>query len=95
MCEPCDVVGYSFKVIQINSREGGLLYVLKEEGNALGAHIRDLKQARTATVVNKQLNFTVKDKPRTTNYIYCIFEAYFMMKSVWKNYIDCFEVNRK
>ena len=42
----------------------------------------DLKQARTATAVNKQLNFTVKNKPDTTNYIYCIFEAYFMIKSV-------------
>ena len=42
---------------------------------------RDLKQARTATAVNKQLNFTVKNKPHTTNYIYCIFEAYFMIKS--------------
>ena len=39
-------------------------------------NIRDLKQARTATAVNKQLNFTVKNKPHTTNYIYCIFEAY-------------------
>ena len=38
-----------------------------------------------ATAVNKQLNFTVKNKPRTTSYIYCIFEAYFMIKSVWKN----------
>ena len=54
-----------------------------------GAHIlcfrlinRDLKQTRTATAVNKQLNVTVKDKPYTTNYIYCIFEAYFMIKSV-------------
>ena len=54
--------------------------------------IRDLKQARTATAVNKQLNFTVKNKPHTTNSIYCIFEAYFMIKSVWKNCIDCFEV---
>ena len=36
-------------------------------------HSRDLKQARTATAVNKQLNFTVKNKPHTTNYIYCIF----------------------
>ena len=44
--------------------------------------IRDLKQARTATAVNKQRNFTVKNKPHTTNYIYCIFEAYFMIKSV-------------
>ena len=44
--------------------------------------IRDLKQARTATAVNKQLNFTAKNKPHTTNYIYCIFEAYFMIKSV-------------
>ena len=43
---------------------------------------RDLMQARTATAVNKQLNFTVKNKPHTTNYIYCIFEAYFMIKSV-------------
>ena len=31
---------------------------------------RDLKQARTATAVNTQLNFTVKNKPHTTNYIY-------------------------
>ena len=44
--------------------------------------IRDLKQARTATAGNKQLNFTVKNKPHTTNYIYCIFEAYFTIKSV-------------
>ena len=36
-------------------------------------HNRDLKQARTATAVNKQLNFTVGNKPHTTNYIYCIF----------------------
>ena len=53
---------------------------------------RDRKQARTATAVNKQLNFTLKNKLHTTNYIYCIFEAYFMIKSVWKNCIDCFEV---
>ena len=52
---------------------------------------RDLKQTRTATAVNKQLNFTVKNKPHTTN-ICCIFEAYFMIKSVWKNCTDCFEV---
>ena len=58
-------------------------------------NIRDLKQTRTATAVNKQLNFTVKNKPHTTNYIYYIFEAYFMIKSVWKNCIDCFEVNLK
>ena len=58
-------------------------------------HVRELKQARTATAVNKQLNFTVKNKPHTTNYIYCIFEAYFMIKSVWKDCIDCFEVNLK
>ena len=43
---------------------------------------RDLKQTRTATAVNKQLNFTVKNKPHTNNYIYCIFEAYFMIKSL-------------
>ena len=43
---------------------------------------RDLKEARTATAVNKQLNLTVKNKPHTTNYIYCIFEAYSMIKSV-------------
>ena len=43
---------------------------------------RDLKQGRTATAVNKQLNFTVKNKLHTTNYIYCIFEGYFMIKSV-------------
>ena len=49
-------------------------------------------QARTVTAGNKQLNFTVKNKPHTTNYIYCIFEAYFRIKSVWKNCIDCFEV---
>ena len=34
--------------------------------------------SRMATAVNKQLNFTVKNKPHTTNYIYCIF----MIKSV-------------
>ena len=28
--------------------------------------MRDLKQARTATAVNKQLNFNVKKKPQTT-----------------------------
>ena len=44
--------------------------------------VRDLKQTRTATAVNKQLNFTVKNKRHTTNYIYCIFEAYFMIKNV-------------
>ena len=49
-------------------------------------NIRDLKQTRTATAVNKQLNFTVQNKPHTTDYIYCIFEAYFMIKR------DCFEV---
>ena len=31
---------------------------------------KELKQARTATTVNKQLNFTVKNKPHTTNYMY-------------------------
>ena len=31
---------------------------------------RDLKQARTATAVNKQLNFRVKKKPQTTDYVY-------------------------
>ena len=44
--------------------------------------IRDLKQTRTATAGNKQLNFTVKHKPHTTNYIYCIFKEYFIIKSV-------------
>ena len=45
--------------------------------------IRELKQSscRTAMVVNKQLNFRVKTKPQTTS-TYCIFEAYFMIKSV-------------
>ena len=37
-----------------------------------GVYIRDLKQARTATAVNKQLNFTVKNKPHTTT----IYTAY-------------------
>ena len=32
--------------------------------------------------VNKQPNLTVKNKPHTTSYIYCIFEVYFMIKSV-------------
>ena len=31
-------------------------------------HIGNLKQARTATAVNKQLNFTVKNKPHTINF---------------------------
>ena len=34
--------------------------------------IRDLKQARTATAVNKQLNFRVKNKPQTTDYVYVL-----------------------
>ena len=46
-----------------------------------GLHYRDRKQARTATAVNKQLNFRVKKKPLTTS-TYCIFEAYFMIKSL-------------
>ena len=49
---------------------------------SIGNFNRDLKQARTARAVNKQLHFTIKNKPHTTNYIYCIFEAYFMIKSV-------------
>ena len=57
------------------------LLVLLEE------NIRELKQARTATAVNRQLHFTVRNKPHTTNYIYCIFEAHFMIKSVWMNCI--------
>ena len=44
------------------------------KGSTIG--IRDLKQTRMATALNKQLNFTVKNKPHTTNYMYCIFEAY-------------------
>ena len=32
-----------------------------------------LRVETTATAVNKQLNFTVKNKPHTTNYIHCIF----------------------
>ena len=38
---------------------------------------RELKQTRTATAVNKQLN-------HTQLIIYCILEAYFMTKSLWK-----------
>ena len=35
--------------------------------------IRDLKQARrTATAVNKQLNFRVKKKPQITDYVYVL-----------------------
>ena len=52
-----------------------------------------LRQARKATVGNKRLNFSVIKKPHTTDYVYCKFEAYFMIKSLWKNCIDCFEVN--
>ena len=49
---------------------------------------RELKQA------NKQLNFSVKKEPKQrTTYAYCIFEAFFMIKSLWKNCIDCFEVD--
>ena len=33
---------------------------------------RNLKQARTATAVNKQLNFRVKKKPQTTDYVYVL-----------------------
>ena len=56
--------------------------VTVEEHVSNQAYNRDLKQTRTATAVNKQLNFTLKNKLHTTNYIYCIFEAYFMIKSV-------------
>ena len=45
--------------------------------------IRDLKQARTATAVNKQLHFRVKRNHRQlTTSTYCIFEAYFTIKSL-------------
>ena len=57
-----------------------------ENTEVIGTHwyiYRELKQARTATAVNKQLNFFVKNKPHTTDYIYCIFEAYFMT-NVWE-----------
>ena len=42
------------------------------QGTLFKKAIRDLKQARTATAVNKQLNFTVKNKQHTTNYIYVV-----------------------
>ena len=61
---------------------GSYLFVTKLTDVGGCVDIRDLKQTRTATAVNEQLNFTVKNKPHTTNYIYCIFEAYFMIKSV-------------
>ena len=44
--------------------------------------IRDLKQTRTATAVNKQLNVTVKNKPHTTNYIYCIYLKHILLLKV-------------
>ena len=39
-----------------------------------GFHNRELKQSscRTATAVNKQLNFRVKRKPQTTEYVYVL-----------------------
>ena len=33
---------------------------------------RDLKQARRATAVNKQIHFRVKKKPQTTDYVYVL-----------------------
>ena len=41
----------------------------------------DLKQNRTATAVNKQLNFPVKNKPHTTNYSIILYTAY--LKHLW------------
>ena len=86
------------KNVRSSNDEIAVLQGLKMQNVKLLIHIwcslapkrnsRELKQARMATAVNKQLNFTVKNKPHTTNYIYCIFEA-----SVWKNCIDCFAVN--
>ena len=32
-------------------------------------------------------------KPQTTDYVLYRFEAYFMIESLWKNCINCFEVN--
>ena len=56
-------------------RDKLLLDALRKQlgGCCVFSVIRDLKQTRTATAVNKPLNFTVKNKPHTTNYIYCIF----------------------
>ena len=73
----CDLIGLSLGRASVQAH-APLIGTLKAHNQV----IRELKQARTATAVNKQLNFTVKNKPHTTNYIYCIFEAYFMMKSV-------------
>ena len=43
--------------------------------------MRDLKQARTATAVNKQLNFNVKNKPQTTGYrTHCKFSVILWLK---------------
>ena len=68
----------NFGVLSPGSYTQGLISASRR-GVVVGV-IRDLKQARTATAVNKQLNFTVKNKPHTTNYIYCIFEAYLWLK---------------
>ena len=52
---------------------------------------RDLKQARTPTAGNKMYNYILELKTnhtqRTTS-TYCIFEAYFMIKSLWKNCVE-------
>ena len=48
-------------------------WVFKEGGGGEGysgpLNKRELKQTRTATAVNKQLNFRVNNKPHTTDYI--------------------------
>ena len=67
--------------LRICADHGGHVHARSTHGGGV-ANCRDLKQARTPTARNKPLNFTVKNKPHTTNYIYCIFEPYFMIKSL-------------
>ena len=50
-----------------------LEWSLKVKSEVKGARqFRPYKQARTATAVNKQLNFRVKKKPQTTDYVYVL-----------------------
>ena len=46
--------------------------------------IRDLKQARRARAVNKQLNFRVKKKPQTTDYVNTVLSLIFNHKICFK-----------
>ena len=61
-----------FVLLIIEQYEFKALNSLRPSHYALCRDNRDLKQARTATAVNKQLHFRVKKKPQTTDYVYVL-----------------------